>query len=80
MTRDFLRNQTRWFPKSILFLDFLFTRRFEFRSLGSVDRVIHVSEGDLKEFDSEIRKKSVVIPNTLPYSWSSKGKTTPKTP
>ena len=78
MTRDFLRNQTRWFPKSILFLDFLFTRRFEFRSLGSVDRVIHVSEGDLKEFDSEIRKKSVVIPNTLPYKLEFKRKNHPE--
>lgn len=78
MAREFCQNQTRWFAKSILFLDFLLTRKFEFDSLCSVDRVIHVSEGALKEFGTDIRKKSVVIPNTLPYKLKFKRKICPE--
>jgi glycosyltransferase involved in cell wall biosynthesis len=78
MIRDYRQNQARWFAKSILFLDFLLTRRFEFDALCSVDRVIHVSDGDLEEFGADIRKKSVVIPNTLPYQLKFKRKNCPE--
>lgn len=74
MAREFYQHQTRWVSKSILFLDFLLTRRFEFEALRSVDRVIHVSQGDLEEYGTDIRKKSVVIPNTLPYKLKFKRK------
>lgn len=42
-------------------------RRFEFTLLGSADCVLHVSQQDLDHYPPMIRKKSVVIPNTLPY-------------
>lgn len=77
MARDFYENQPNLFTKSILFLDFLLMRRFEFEALRAVDRVVHVSEGDLKEFGAEIRDKSVVIPNTLPYRKPFERKTRP---
>jgi glycosyltransferase involved in cell wall biosynthesis len=77
MARDFYKNQTNLFTKSILFLDFLLMRRFEFGALRSVDRVVHVSESDLDEFGAEIREKSVVIPNTLPYRKPFERKTRP---
>ena len=78
MAKEFYQHQAGWFDKMILFLDFLLTKRFEFNSLSSVDRVIHVSEGDLGKFSTDIRKKSVVIPNTLPYRLQFKRKIRPQ--
>ncbi|TFG60610.1 MAG: glycosyltransferase [Deltaproteobacteria bacterium] len=43
-----------------------------------MDRVIHVSDGDLEEFGTDIRRKSVVIPNTLPYKLKFKKKIRPE--
>ena len=67
MARDSYKKKKKLHLVFIWLMDYLLLRRYEFNALRSADCVVHVSEYDLQNFSADIKDKSVVIPNTLPY-------------
>jgi glycosyltransferase involved in cell wall biosynthesis len=61
--------------KITMYIDSFLLKRFESHALRTADCAIHISEECIDRFSEDIRKRSVVIPNTLPYKLSYKAKT-----
>jgi glycosyltransferase involved in cell wall biosynthesis len=67
LLKEYYANATTIRQKLTNLLDFLLLRRYEFNALITADCVIHISEECLQHFSKMIKRKSVVVPNTLPY-------------
>lgn len=76
MCRDHLKHSRGLLMKPVQLLDYLLLKRYEFKALASANCVVHVWENDLNNFNKDIRAKSIIIPNTLPYKIGHRTKTT----
>ncbi len=67
LLQEYYTNATTIRQKLIMLLDSLLLRRYESNALITADCVIHISEECLQHFSKTINRKSVIVPNTLPY-------------
>ncbi len=67
MARETYKKQKKLHLVLIWFIDYLLLKRYELNALRSADCVVHVTELDRQNYSGDIKNKSVVIPNTLPY-------------
>ncbi len=75
MAQESYKQREKLRLKFIWLIDYFLLRRYEFNALRSVDCVVHVSDHDRDKFSTDIKGKSVVIPNTLPYKKKYEAKT-----
>jgi len=62
--------------KITMYIDSLLLKRYEVSALKAADCTLHISDDCLHHFSEDIKKKSVVVPNTLPYKLTYRAKTT----
>ncbi len=61
--------------KITMYIDSLLLKRYEVRALRAADCTLHISDDCIQHFNEDIKKKSVVVPNTLPYKLTYRTKT-----